>query len=77
MAGLRISPEKKRVWMADLRITREKSVSGWLICVFLEKKTCLDGWFAYYSRKKRVLMAGFKGDEGGGAFVGLELRSFC
>ena len=50
--------EKKRVWMAGVRISRKKSVSGWLICVFLEKKACLDGRFAYFSRKKRVWMAG-------------------
>ena len=30
--------------MAGLRISREKSVSGWLVCVFLEKKACLDGF---------------------------------
>ena len=30
-----------------LRISREKSVPGWQVCVFLEKKTCLDGRFAY------------------------------
>ena len=30
--------------MAALAISIEKSVSGWLICVFLEKKACLDGF---------------------------------
>ena len=43
MAGLRISREKKCVWIAGFRISREKGMSGWLICVFLEKKACLDG----------------------------------
>ena len=26
-----------------------------VFCVFLEKKTCLDSWFAYFSRKKTCL----------------------
>ena len=70
---LRGSPKAGRVFVDEnslfrfavriLRISREKSVSGWLICVLLEKK--------------RVWMAGFKGDEGGAALVGLEFRCFC
>ena len=30
---------RKRIFL------EKKSVSGWLVCVFLEKKACLDGWF--------------------------------
>ena len=51
MAGARISREKGLVWMAGARISREKGLSGWLGRVFLEKKACLDGWGAYFSRK--------------------------
>ena len=38
--------------------SREKSLSGWLGRVFLEKKACLDGSGAYFSRKRLASMAG-------------------
>ena len=38
--------------------SREKGMSGWLGRVFLDKKACLDGWGAYFSRKRLVWMAG-------------------
>ena len=44
--------------MAGAHIFREKGLSGWLGRVFLEKKACLDGWGAYFSRKRLVWMAG-------------------
>ena len=63
---------KRLVWMAGAHIFREKGLSGWLGRVFLEKrgssgwlgrvflekKACLDGWGAYFSRKRLVWMAG-------------------
>ena len=33
-------------------------MSGWLRLVSLEKEACLDGWGAYFSRKRLVWMAG-------------------
>ena len=44
--------------MARARISREKGLFGWLGRIFLEKKACLDGWGAYFSRKRLVWMAG-------------------
>ena len=37
--------------------SREKGMSGLLGRVFLDKKACLDGWGAYFSRKRLVWMA--------------------
>jgi len=44
--------------MVGAHISREKGLSGWLGRVFLEKEACLDGWGAYFSRKRLVWMAG-------------------
>ena len=44
--------------LSRARISREKGLSGWLGRVFLEKKACLDGWGAYFSRKRLAWMAG-------------------
>ena len=44
--------------MARARISREKGLFGWLGRIFLEKKACLDGWGACFSRKRLVWMAG-------------------
>ena len=67
---LRWGPKAGRVFVDEnglfrfavriLRVSREKSVSGWLLCVFLEKKACLDGRIADFWRKKRAWMAGLR-----------------
>ena len=46
--------------MVGAHISREKGLSGWLGRVFLEKKACLDGWGAYFSRKRLASMAGVR-----------------
>ena len=46
--------------MVWAHISREKGLSGWLGRVFLEKKACLDGWGAYFSRKRLASMAGVR-----------------
>ena len=46
--------------MAGAHISREIGLSGWLGRVFLEKKVCLDGWGAYFSRKRLASMAGMR-----------------
>ena len=44
--------------MARARISQEEGLFGWLGRIFFEKKVCLDGWGAYFSRKRLVWMAG-------------------
>ena len=46
--------------MVGANISREKGLSGWLGRVFLEKKACLDGWGAYFLRKRLASMAGVR-----------------
>ena len=46
--------------MARARISQEKGLFGWLGRIFLEKKACLDGWGAYFSRKRLASMAGVR-----------------
>ena len=52
--------DKKLVWMAGAHISREKGLSGWLGRVFLGKMACLDGWGAYFPRKRFAWMAGVR-----------------
>ena len=46
--------------MAGAHISRENGLPGWLWRVFLEKMACLDGWGAYFSRKRLASMAGVR-----------------
>ena len=67
-----VSPEKSGpVYLRTLIFSREKGMSGWLGRVFLEKKACLDGWGAYFSRKRLVWMAGARISREKGLFVWL------